>query len=851
MADAGSLRILSAVPYIPQPDENFEFQIAFPDGQELYVFNKYGQHTATKSIITGRSLYTFLYNVNTSFGKLSAVTDASGNKVSFIRDSGNSLHTIETTRGQKCRVLTNKQNFLEQFTNPDNLTTKFSYDPTGLLISRTDSSGHSFFYFYDQSGRLIRYVKPTGLSTDLMFDFSRNGALVSTIDSSAESEPKYNMIVKVRGESFNTYENGFELKTFVHLDGSVEVETPWRDTIYWEAQPHKVLLSYLPVQAGMFPVLMRQTLMRHNSEKSRINWDYDVKYNRRTEREKNPIAAVERILVINETQFLSVEYDWLANREILYNNSRRPFLFVQYDDSSRPVQWLHKASRLPLNMMYDRFGRLSGWQEGHRTETYSYDRMGHLSEIKFSDGTSLKNSYEEGKSAPNKIVMRSGRKYLYSYDENGGLKAITTPKGGKHGFSLEVSLGFYKLVYSPPSDSPLSSYTIYLDSEHRPIMKIFPKESGKLIYLYNNRTKLKEVVYGSGKIQNVFSKVNGLLTKELWRYEDQEFALTYEYNGALLVKQSHHFVSSYLLSNLVFGFQYDNFGRLKALLARVGTVSLPTIDYLYNQRTGRLEGIGNFRLYDKSPNETFLTDGTAVHSKTFDASHYLLQSSLVIAEKEVFRMDLTYNSNGALVQSKTFMRHWGASKVRLQNYTYDGDQQLIEVTGRDHWKFSYDDNSNLATMQYMGNRIDILFDSADRITSFGDTPYFTDAKGFVVQRGEERFTFNTLGQLMRAHRTGRYDVKYMYDTRGRLTVRKDSYGNVTQYFYGDIRRTDLVTHTFNNADGRVTTIIYDDQSVPLMTQVNQINFILSKHFNDVFERRLTHIISTNFRLQST
>ncbi|CAG2181222.1 unnamed protein product, partial [Oppiella nova] len=301
----------------------------------------------------------------------------------------------------------------------------------------------------------------------------------------------------------------------------------------------------------------------------------------------------------------------------------------------------------------------------------------------------------------------------------------------------------------------------------------------------------------------------------------------FEYTGALLTKQLHQFVSSYLLSNLVFSYQYDSFGRLKLLSARVGSVSLPAIDYAYNQRTGRLEAIANFRIYDKSLNETLLTDGIASYSKTFDASHYLLQLSLVIADKEVFRMDLSYNTNGALIQSKTFMRHLGASKVRLQNYTYDNDQQLVEVMGRDHWKFSYDDNSNLATMQYMGNRIDMLYDASDRIVSFGETPYITDAKGFVIQRGEERFTFNSLGQLMRAHRLSRYDVRYMYDSRGRLSVRKDSYGNVTQYFYGDILRPSLVTHTFNNADARVTTIVYDDQGVPLTTQVNHEVFYIA------------------------
>ncbi|XP_054167929.1 teneurin-m-like [Oppia nitens] len=825
MADAGNLRILSAVPYIPQPDEQFEFQIAFPDGQEMYIFNKYGQHTVTKSIITGRTLYTFLYNVNTSFGKLSAVTDASGNKVSFLRDSVNSLHTIETTRGQKCRVLTNKQGFLEQFISPDNMTTKFTYDPSGLMVSRSDSAGHSFFYFYDHSGRLVRYVRPTGLSTELKFDFNQNGALVKTVDLSASESPiqTHTTIVKVRGESFNIYENGIELKTFIHLDGSVEVESPWKETIYWEAQPHKVLLSYLPVQAGMFPVLMRQTLMTESNQKPWIGWDYDVKYNRRSEKDKN-IAAVERILVINETQFLSVEYDWIANREILYNNSRRPFLFVQYDDSSRPVQWLPKESRLPLNMMYDRFGRLSGWQEGQHSETYSYDRMGHLSEIRFSDATSVKNSYEDGRMSPTKVVLRSGRKYLYTYDGNGGLRTITTPKGSRHAFLLEISLGFYKLVYTTPNNI---NYVIYLDAEHRPIMKTYPNDSGKLLYVYNNRSQLREIVYGAGKVERFYHKVTGLLIRELWTYDDQQMALIYEHTGALLSKQMHQFVSSYLLSNLVFSYQYDSFGRLKLLSTRVGSVSLPHIDYAYHPRTGRLEAIGNFRIHDKSQNETFLTDGTATYSKAFDASHYLLQSSLVIADKEVFRMDLSYNSNGALIQSKTFMRHLGASKVRVQNYTYDYDQQLTEVTGRDHWKFQYDDNSNLATMQYMGNRIDILYDAGDRITSFGETPYIMDAKGFVIQRGEEKFTFNTLGQLMRANRPSRYDVKYMYDPRGRLTVRKDSYGNVTQYFYGDITRPNLVTHTFNNADARVTTIIYDAENVPVMTQVNHEVFYIA------------------------
>ncbi len=38
--------------------------------QELYVFNRYGQHVATKNIITDQYVYNFTYNVNSYYGKL-------------------------------------------------------------------------------------------------------------------------------------------------------------------------------------------------------------------------------------------------------------------------------------------------------------------------------------------------------------------------------------------------------------------------------------------------------------------------------------------------------------------------------------------------------------------------------------------------------------------------------------------------------------------------------------------------------------------------------------------------------------------------------------------------------------
>ncbi len=122
--------------------------------------------------------------------------------------------------------------------------------------------------------------------------------------------------------------------------------------------------------------------------------------------------------------------------------------------------------------------------------------------------------------SPNTVVLRSGRKYVYSYDDNGRLKSITTPKGTKHIFRLEISLDFYKLIYSPPGNNIIHC-VIYMDEEKRPIMKVFPNDFGKIIYVYNNRSQLHETVYGGGKIEKIYHK-NGLLNKKLWRHKDSE-----------------------------------------------------------------------------------------------------------------------------------------------------------------------------------------------------------------------------------------------------------------------------------------------------------------------------------------
>lgn len=179
IGDQANYRIRSVMASIPDASGAREYEIYSPDTQEIYVFNRFGQHVATKNILTGEMVYQFTYNVNTSNGKLSTVTDAAGNKVFLLRDYSSQVNSIENTKGQKCRLRMSRMKMLHELSTPDNYNVTFDYHgPTGLLKTKLDSTGRSYVYNYDEFGRLTTAVTPTGKVISLTFDLSLKGAIV-------------------------------------------------------------------------------------------------------------------------------------------------------------------------------------------------------------------------------------------------------------------------------------------------------------------------------------------------------------------------------------------------------------------------------------------------------------------------------------------------------------------------------------------------------------------------------------------------------------------------------------------------------------------------------------------------
>lgn len=359
--------------------------------------------------------------------------------------------------------------------------------------------------------------------------------------------------------------------------------------------------------------------------------------------------------------------------------------------------------------------------------------------------------------------MPSGRSFNYVYDESGGLKSLTLPSGnGRHSFSVQPSMGYYKLMYLPPggSTSPSSqhAYVEHYDSEGRKLLTMFPGESGRIVNRYKG-SMLSEQVCGDRRID--YSTTDGVTTTTVTEREFDSRSEKTLNNAGLLMEEKTEYGAKTGLAGFKFVYGYDSLMRASSIKGRIGGQILPDWPLSYQTKTGALEQMGQFKISRLRPNETSYFDGTAIFTRTLSPHLELSASSLTLHNEEVFRMELGYDASGRINQTRTYTRYLGLkSYVNIKNLTYDADGQLASVEAPESWRFGYDQHGNLAKLTYRGNSIPMQHNGFDRLVKFGEGAYQYDDAGNVIQNArEEKFQWSASGLLMRAQRKGMFDVR--------------------------------------------------------------------------------------------
>ncbi|XP_052130021.1 teneurin-m isoform X7 [Frankliniella occidentalis] len=830
IADQANYRIRSVTASIPEASATREYEIYQPETQEVYVFNRFGQHIATKNLLTGETLYLFTYNVNTSNGKLSTVTDAQANKVFLLRDYSSQVNSIENTKGQKCRLRMSRMRLLAELSTPDNYNVSLDYHgPTGLLKSKLDSTGRSYVYSYDEFGRLTSAVTPTGRIVGLEFDLSQKGAMVRVKQDGRRPES-----LLIKGSSVVTKLGEARQKTVLFADGSVATTTPWGHTISTDTVPYNVLSDIDPMLGESYPVPAKQRTEVGGDLANSFEWRYfrgqsmQGQVNTKTKAIAKVVGPVGRKLRVNGENILALEYDKDSNSVAVFMDDRVELINITYDRTARPIKWGPRNGIFSgVELEYDRFSRLTSWKWGELSETYGFDRAGRLNEIRYADGSSLQYAFKDQfSSLPLKVTTPRGSDYLLQYDEAGALQSLTTPRGHIHAFSLQTSLGFFKYqYYSPVNRHP---FEILYNDDGQIIAKVYPHQSGRVAYVYDQTGKLDTVLAGMSSIHYSYQENSNVL-----KYIDiiePHFELKHEfkYHGGLLKNEKLQFGSKTGLDNTHYRYQYDGNARLSAVDVDINSKQLPQIRLKHNQNLGMLESISDLRIFRNMFNKSVMQDNAKQFLTIIDYdSHGRIKSVLInIKAFDVFRLELEYDKRNR-IKTQQFLIGRTSSMDRI---TYNADGHVMEVvgSGANNWKFVYDENGNVIGAIDQGHKQSLGYDLGDRVVQVGDVELINyDSRGFVIRRGEQKYRYNPRGQLTHAFEQDKFSAWYAYDDRGRMISWRDSQDNITQLLYAYPHTPDLVSHVHFPKTGRTFRLLYDDRKFLIAVETLEQRFYVA------------------------
>ncbi|KAH8318477.1 hypothetical protein KR067_003830 [Drosophila pandora] len=814
IADQANYRIRSVMSSIPEASPSREYEIYAPDMQEIYIFNRFGQHVSTRNILTGETTYVFTYNVNTSNGKLSTVTDAAGNKVFLLRDYTSQVNSIENTKGQKCRLRMTRMKMLHELSTPDNYNVTYEYHgPTGLLKTKLDSTGRSYVYNYDEFGRLTSAVTPTGRVIELSFDLSVKGAQVK-VSENAQKEQS----LLIQGATVTVRNGAAESRTSVDMDGSTTSITPWGHNVQMEVAPYTILAEQSPLLGESYPVPAKQRTEIAGDLANRFEWRYFVRRQQPLQAGKQskgaprPVTEVGRKLRVNGDNVLTLEYDRETQSVVVLVDDKQELLNVTYDRTSRPISFRPQSGDYAdVDLEYDRFGRLVSWKWGVLQEAYSFDRNGRLNEIKYGDGSTMVYAFKDMfGSLPLKVTTPRRSDYLLQYDDAGALQSLTTPRGHIHAFSLQTSLGFFKYqYYSPINRHP---FEILYNDEGQILAKIHPHQSGKVAFVYDAAGRLETILAGLSSTHYTYQDTTSLVKTVEVQEPGFELRREFKYHAGILKDEKLRFGSKNSLASAHYKYAYDGNARLSGIEMAIDDKELPTTRYKYSQNLGQLEVVQDLKITRNAFNRTVIQDSAKQFFAIVDYDQHGRVKSVLMNVKniDVFRLELDYDLRNRIKSQKTtFGRSTAFDKI---NYNADG--HVVEVLGTNNWKYLYDENGNTVGVVDQGEKFNLGYDIGDRVIKVGDVEFNNyDARGFVVRRGEQKYRYNNRGQLIHAFERERFQSWYYYDDRSRLVAWHDNQGNTTQYYYANPRTPHLVTHAHFPKLARTMKFFYDDRDM--------------------------------------
>lgn len=408
------------------------------------------------------------------------------------------------------------------------------------------------------------------------------------------------------------------------------------------------------------------------------------------------------------------------------------------------------------------------------------------------------------------LLLHSQRQYIFDFDLQDRLSAITMPSVARHTMETIRSIGYYRNIYHPPE----SNASVTVDySEDGQLLRVAHLGTGRrILYKYRRQNKISEILYDSTRVSFTYDETAGVLKTVNLQSEGFICSIRYRQIGPLVDRQIFRFSEDGMV-NARFDYSYDNSFRVTSMQGVINETPLPIDLYQFDDISGKVEQFGKFGVIYYDINQIIST-AVMTYTKHFDVHGRIKEIQYEIFRSLMYWITIQYDNMGRVTKREIKIGPFANTTKYSYEYDVDGQLQTVYLNEKMMWRYSYDLNGNLHLLN-PGNSARLTplrYDLRDRITRLGDIQYRMDEDGFLRQRGTEIFEYNSKGLLVRVHsKANGWTIQYRYDGLGRRLASRNSLGQHLQFFYADLNYPTRITHVYNHSSSEITSLYYDLQ----------------------------------------
>uniref|UniRef100_A0A8C3VSS4 Teneurin-1 n=1 Tax=Catagonus wagneri TaxID=51154 RepID=A0A8C3VSS4_9CETA len=790
VADLGNVRIRTISRNQAHLNDMNLYEIASPADQELYQFTVNGTHLHTLNLITRDYVYNFTYNAE---GDLGAITSSNGNSVHIRRDASGIPLWLVVPGGQVYWLTISSNGVLKRVSAQGyNLALMTYPGNTGLLATKSNENGWTTVYEYDPEGHLTNATFPTGEVNSFHSDLEKLTKV--ELDTSNRENVLMSTNLTATTTIYILKQENTQSTYRVSPDGSLRVTFTSGMEISLSSEPH--------ILAGAVnPTLGKCNISLPGEHNANL-----IEWRQRKEQNKGNVSAFERRLRAHNRNLLSIDFDHMTRTGKIYDDHRKFTLRILYDQTGRPVLWSPVSRYNEVNITYSPSGLVTFIQRGTWNEKMEYDQSGKIISRTWADGKIWSYTYLE-KSVI--LLLHSQRRYIFEYDQSDCLLSVTMPSMVRHSLQTMLSVGYYRNIYTPPDSS--TSFIQDYSRDGRLLQTLHLGTGRRVLYKYTKQARLSEILYDTTQVTLTYEESSGVIKTIHLMHDGFICTIRYRQTGPLIGRQIFRFSEEGLV-NARFDYSYNNF-RVTSMQAVINETPLPIDLYRYVDVSGRTEQFGKFSVINYDLNQV-ITTTVMKHTKIFSANGQVIEVQYEILKAIAYWMTIQYDNMGRMVICD--IRVGVDANITRYFYEYDADGQLqtVSVNDKTQWRYSYDLNGNINLLSH-GNSARLTplrYDLRDRITRLGEIQYKMDEDGFLRQRGNDIFEYNSNGLLQKAYnKASGWTVQYYYDGLGRRVASKSSLGQHLQFFYADLANPIRVTHLYNHTSSEITSMYYDLQ----------------------------------------